>query len=580
MPRESDPAVPNFRRFTLPSGITLAADTYGSPNNTPVIFLHGGGQTRHAWGGTATKFADRAFYAVTVDMRGHGQSDWAPDGSYEPQDFANDLEELLPFFKKKPVLVGASLGGITAMTVAAKREPSDAAALVLVDVTPRVERQGVNRIIDFMRARPEGYASLEEVADAIAAYQPHRKRPADLSGLEKNLRRTEDGRYRWHWDPRVLDVWTPETFTVEEGQRIVAERMAAAARMTIPVLLVRGRLSDVVSEENAREFLDAVPHAEFVDLKDAAHMVAGDSNDRFTEVVLDFVERAMVPKRLTSTLPDRFRRGDILAGRYRLEDRLGKGGTGLVFDAFDEKMNRSVALKVLRPSYASGSVLERFKREARLAATINHPFVVPIYDYGELDDGQAYLAMAHLEGDTLAKRIEKTGPLSIEAVHKIGMQIIAAARASHAKQVIHRDIKPANVMLTEDAAILIDFGLSKSRTEAVQITVEGMVVGTPSYMAPEQLLNTTIGPATDIYAIGATLYEALTGSIALDCTDLGIAKSFERVLHDVPTAPNVLRSEIPEAMSDCLMRALQKEPADRHQSCDEFARKNGRVFVR
>ena len=289
-------------RFPLPTGVTLAADRREPSAETrregapAIVFLHGGGQTRHAWGGSAEALARAGFTTFAVDHRGHGESTWAEDQNYHFTAFRDDLLALLPLLPanggtERPILVGASLGGIASMLAEAESEGGVCSGLVLVDVTPRLERAGVVRIIEFMRQRPDGYATLEEVADAVAAYQPHRKRPRNLDGLTKNLRQDENGRYRWHWDPAVLEQWHPENFDRAEGERIVAERLEACRRVRSPTLLIRGRMSDVVSEHAAQEFLQAVPHAEYVDLKGAAHMVAGDRNDAFTDTVADFITR-------------------------------------------------------------------------------------------------------------------------------------------------------------------------------------------------------------------------------------------------------------------------------------------------
>jgi pimeloyl-ACP methyl ester carboxylesterase len=202
-----------------------------------------------------------------------------------------DLHGVLAQLDQRPFLVGASLGGITAMMAEGLSPEPVSRGVVLVDVTPRLELVGVLRILGFMSARREGFASLEEAADVIAEFLPHRRRPRDLGGLEKNLRRGEDGRYRWHWDPRLMDSWNPARFDPAGGERVLAERLDAARRLRVPVLLVRGRTSDVVSEEGAREFLALVPHAEYVDLA-TGHMVAGDRNDAFTGAVLGFLQAA------------------------------------------------------------------------------------------------------------------------------------------------------------------------------------------------------------------------------------------------------------------------------------------------
>jgi pimeloyl-ACP methyl ester carboxylesterase len=276
--------------YRVDAGLTLAADAYGDPSAPAVLFLHGGGQTRHAWGGAARAIAEAGFFTVSLDHRGHGESGWAPDGDYQIEAFVADLRSVLAELPARPFLVGASLGGITAMLAEGTSPEPLSRGLVLVDVTPRLEVQGVMRVLGFMRARPDGFATLEEAADTIAEYLPHRRRPKDLRGLEKNLRRGADGRYRWHWDPKLMEAWNPAYLDPEEVRRSIEERRAAAGRLRVPVLLVRGRMSEVVSEEVTREFLALAPHAEYVDLA-TGHMVAGDSNDAFTEAVLGFLER-------------------------------------------------------------------------------------------------------------------------------------------------------------------------------------------------------------------------------------------------------------------------------------------------
>ena len=208
------------------------------------------------------------------------------DGDYAWDSFMRDLLCVLEQFDAPPVVVGASLGGLSAMLAHGKATEAIMSAVVLVDITPRLERDGVMRIVEFMTGRPDGYASLDEAADAVAAYNPHRKRAPDPSGLLKNLRLGEDGRYRWHWDPRFLTLsgLHPE-HSAPDANRL----LAAAAGLDIPTLLVRGQLSDIVSENGVEEFLDAVPHARFVDVSGAGHMVAGDRNDSFSEAVIEFL---------------------------------------------------------------------------------------------------------------------------------------------------------------------------------------------------------------------------------------------------------------------------------------------------
>jgi pimeloyl-ACP methyl ester carboxylesterase len=279
-------AAPSLR---LPgAGLTLAADAYGPDDGPPVVLLHGGGQTRHAWDGTARLLGAKGWRAITVDLRGHGDSDWSATGDYGLDDFAADVRAVAAAQARPPTLTGASLGGISSLVAIADAPDPDAVAsgLVLVDVAPRLETVGITRIADFMLGHLDGFASLDEVADAVAAYNPHRPRPTDLSGLRKNVRQRDDGRWYWHWDPQFLQggrTDEPRSFTNED-------RLEAAARaLRLPTLLVRGRQSDVLSEEGARRLLTLTPHARYVDVGDAGHMVAGDRNDAFNDAVVAFL---------------------------------------------------------------------------------------------------------------------------------------------------------------------------------------------------------------------------------------------------------------------------------------------------
>jgi pimeloyl-ACP methyl ester carboxylesterase len=200
--------------------------------------------------------------------------------------FADDVRAVVATLASPPVLVGASLGGLTALLVAAAPPPA-IAGLVLVDVAVRLESEGTAEIGAFMTSAPDGFASLDEAADAVSAYLPHRPRPKDTSGLMKNLRLRENGRYHWHWDPafvrRPAEAPRPDPALFED----------AARRIAVPTLLVRGGRSRVLSEAGAREFLEIVPTAEFVDVAGADHMVAGDANDGFNAAVFDFLVRTI-----------------------------------------------------------------------------------------------------------------------------------------------------------------------------------------------------------------------------------------------------------------------------------------------
>jgi pimeloyl-ACP methyl ester carboxylesterase len=267
-------------------GVRIVADVAGPQDAPPVVFMHGGGQTRQSWGNAIAEAARRGYRAISVDLRGHGESGWAPDGQYGIEGFAGDIRKLIGTLGQPPVLVGASLGGLTGMIIAAS-PPPEVRGLVLVDVAVQLEEEGTREIGAFMGSAPNGFASLDEAADAVAAYLPHRPRPKDTSGLMRNLRLRDDGRLHWHWDPAFtrIDPETARTFSTGFEN--------AARALKLPVLLIRGGRSRVLSPAGAQAFLKLVPSAEFVDVAGADHMVAGDANDSFNEAVFAFLAAHM-----------------------------------------------------------------------------------------------------------------------------------------------------------------------------------------------------------------------------------------------------------------------------------------------
>lgn len=278
-------------------GLRLAATVFDPPGGQgvgrpPVLLLHGGGQTRHAFEGPARRLARDGFTAVTVDQRGHGDSEWSPEGHYAFTDYGADVLAIARAIRTEtghpPVAAGASMGGIASL-LASGEAPEALSGLILIDVTPRLDPAGVDRVQGFMRSHAdEGFESIEAAAEAIAAYLPHRPRPRSLAGLRKNLRQGPDGRWRWHWDPRFLDGPRPVATDDVSVQRAL---IAAASRLRVPALLVRGAQSELVNREHVDEFLALAPHAEFVDIAGARHMVAGDRNDVFGDAIVAFMAR-------------------------------------------------------------------------------------------------------------------------------------------------------------------------------------------------------------------------------------------------------------------------------------------------
>jgi pimeloyl-ACP methyl ester carboxylesterase len=272
--------------FTSNDGLKLAGEFAGDPKDPPVVLLHGGGQTRHAWKKTQMALAEAGFYTLAMDLRGHGESDWSEAGNYQPANFKDDLKIVIDSLSAPPVVVGASLGGIVTLVFQGECDEVLTRAVVLVDIAPKVESKGTQRILTFMRGHNDGFASLEDAAKAVAAYLHHRKSSGDIEGLKKNLRRRADGRYYWHWDPALLS----DQFLVQVGDE--ARLLAAAKNIKVPLLLVRGMLSDVVTANIMEEFLAQVPGAQFVDVPTAGHMVAGDSNDVFAEALIGFLRNS------------------------------------------------------------------------------------------------------------------------------------------------------------------------------------------------------------------------------------------------------------------------------------------------
>lgn len=279
-----------MHRWAGTGGVEIAGDSWGDPGGPPVVLLHGGGQTRHAWKNTGARLAERGYHPVALDARGHGDSGWALDGDYGRPAMVDDLVAVLGSIgATRPVLVGASMGGDTAL-LAVGEGRIDAGALVLVDTAPTLDRGGVDVIRSFMD-RPEGFASLDEAAEAIQRYQPHRPRRGRREGLAKNLRQGPDGRYYWHWDPG----FHAESVDLDARTRHLR---SCARKVQVPTLLVRGAMSEVLTREAVAEFLALCPQAEHVDVADAAHMLVGDRNDVFADAMIAFLDR-VAPSRST-----------------------------------------------------------------------------------------------------------------------------------------------------------------------------------------------------------------------------------------------------------------------------------------
>lgn len=274
------------------SGHAIAALIEGPEKGMPVLLAHGGGQTKRAWKRVTAMLAAHGFRAIAIDLRGHGDSAWADDGAYDIVDFAADLIVIAGALDRKPALIGASLGGLAGIVAEGEVAPGSFASLTLVDVTPQMEAAGVERVVGFMAANArEGFASPQEAARVISDYLPHRPSRGASAGLAHYLRQKADGRYYWHWDPAFIEgIMRRHAERGDSGDH-GHELGHASTRLALPVHLIRGGSSDLVSPEAAVHFCELVPHAEFSDIAGATHMVAGDQNDAFGEAILDFLLR-------------------------------------------------------------------------------------------------------------------------------------------------------------------------------------------------------------------------------------------------------------------------------------------------
>jgi len=259
--------------------------------------------------------------------------------------------------------------------------------------------------------------------------------------------------------------------------------------------------------------------------------------------------------------------GELIAGRYELEKLVGSGGMSNVFRAHDSLLERTVALKILHEQYTRDEdYVERFRREARAVAQLAHPNIVTVIDRGE-QDGRQYIVFEFIEGDNL-KEIVARGPVPVRDAIGLTLQVARALSFAHERGLVHRDVKPQNVLLNEDGqAKVTDFGIARS-LDVHGVTQTGTVLGTSDYIAPEQARGQKVNPKTDIYSLGAVLYELLTGDVPF-AGDNFVAVAMRHVNEP---APSVLehRPDCPLRLDLAVQRAMAKDPADRFESMDDF----------
>jgi len=466
---------------------------------------------------------------IRFDKRGTGLSDAAVVTG--PSADAEDASAVLDAAGVTRAAVFGWGDGVAAAVILAARHPERVSTLVLYGGTLRPARLGAaidasERALSQWGERiPDGFAPPDE---DLARAWPERSRAAAPPTVARAL---------------VLTA-------------AQADVTADAAGVRAPVVVLARRGDPVVPAEDARALAEAMPAGRFVLLEGDAHLPYVDPDQ-----IADAIETAV-----TGSEP-RDPRG---IGGYDLEGELARGGMGTVHLARDRRLGRRVALKVLPPEYAHDAVFrERFLREQRTTAALEHPAVVPVYDAGEAD-GRLYLAMRHVEGTDLRRLIDDEGPLDPVAAVRLLSPVAGALDAAHARGLVHRDVKPANVLLDRERhPYLCDFGLTKDAASAPGLTGTGQLVGTLDYLAPEQIRGEAVDVRADVYALGCVLYECVTGRAPF--AGRSEAQTLWGHVQEEPVPPSQLRPGLPAALDAVVERALAKDPEERYASAGELA---------
>ena len=258
-----------------------------------------------------------------------------------------------------------------------------------------------------------------------------------------------------------------------------------------------------------------------------------------------------------------------LEGQYKIERELGRGAMSRVFLATDYRHGRSVAVKVLPPELATGASAERFLREIRITAGLQHPHILPLLDSG-FTGGLCWYAMPHVQGESLRERLANA-PMSLKEAMRIAKEVALALGYAHAQNVVHRDIKPDNIMLSGGMAIVMDFGLARALGAGggSTVTAMGMPIGTPAFMSPEQVSGLGEPDArSDLYSLGCTIYEMVAGRPPFMATNAAMIMKMQ--MQDMPTPPSQVRADVPAAVDPIIAKAMAKKPDDRYQKAADL----------
>jgi serine/threonine-protein kinase len=346
---------------------------------------------------------------------------------------------------------------------------------------------------------------------------------------------------------------------LEDERRLLQERVE---NLEAIVCNVDFELNQRIAKLQSLPALPAAPPA--------AESAAGEVDSEGATSGATLTSAAVGARAPRSPPPAELSPGDILANRYKIDKLLGRGGMGAVFRAHDEVLGEDVALKVISSAWAGDErdMIDRFRREASAARKVSSPNVIRIHDLGEAPGGLLYISMEYFPGSTLGDVISKRGSLDTTEGRDMLRQICDGLHAAHSAGVIHRDLKPQNVLVGERNSVkIIDFGLAKASFMS-GMTATGLIMGTPHYMSPEQIRGKAVDARSDIYALGALTYHAVTGRPPFD-GDNAIAIGFAHCTEPA-VAPKQLRPKLSDELNDAIMTALAKEPRDRPQSAEEF----------
>ena len=384
-------------------------------------------------------------------------------------------------------------------------------------------------------------------------------------------------------------------FTLLQRSIVYAFFAALGIALIISLILARQITSPLRQLVDATRGVAEGRYAGSLDIK--SHDEIGELAEAFQRMLVELREKQRLVEFLGGTsgartasmasptsavhTPSKLMPGSVLANRYEIREQLGAGGMGVVYRAFDQELQEQIAIKTLQPGLLGDAhLLERFKQEIRLARKITHPNVVRTHDLGE-SDGTYFITMEYVEGTGLDELLDQRGALPLGVILTIGRQLCRALEVAHAVGVVHRDIKPPNLVLDAQGFLkVMDFGIARlveARQPRDQLTAAGSIIGTPEYMAPEQLMGEPVDGRADLYAAGTVLFECATGKRVFNATSFG--SILLKQVQETPPDPRTMVPGLPPAFAELILKALAKKPADRWQTAEEFHQALDRVRV-